>query len=354
MAELKTIKMSDIQQEPVEWLWEPYIPSGAITLIQGDGGMGKTTAALAIAAAITNGTALPGSGGSAAPNAVIVQNAEDSYSKTIKPRLEQFGADCDMIDIIIEDEDELSFTDCRIEQAIVKFNAKLVILDPVQAYFGGANMNNANSVRPIMKQLGSVAERNNCAVLLVGHLHKKGGQSQYRSLGSIDIFAAARSVLTVGKLPTDENMRAIVHNKSNLAPPGASQAFGLDPVSGFYWMGEYDITIDELLGGAAKAPKDQLSRACNLIKTVLAFGPVAAVEIMLKAEEQGISEKTLKRAKSVLGVISIKRGGQWYWDMPIEADFTEVFHEEGQEGHASVVAPLTLLPARPADGSGVM
>ena len=48
MTELKMIKMSDIQPEPVEWLWEPYIPSGAISLIQGDGGEGKTTTALAI------------------------------------------------------------------------------------------------------------------------------------------------------------------------------------------------------------------------------------------------------------------------------------------------------------------
>ena len=353
MAELKTIRMSDIQQEPVDWLWEPYIPSGAITLIQGDGGMGKTTTALAIAAAVSTGTALPGSGSNAAPAgdgrpaAVIVQNAEDSYPKTIKPRLEQLGADNDMIEVIVENEDELSFTDERIEQAIIKFNAKLVVLDPVQAYFGGANMNNANSVRPIMKQLGRVAERNNCAILLVGHLHKKGGESQYRSLGSIDIYAAARSVLTVGQTGMGDDIRAIVHNKSNLAPHGASQTFGFDPVGGFCWLGEYDITIDEILGGTAKVPKDQLSRACNLIKTTLAYGPVAAVDIMLKAEEQGISEKTLKRAKSALGVISIKRGGQWFWDMPIEVEFTEAGQkegqEEGQEGHAPMTS-LTLLP----------
>ena len=93
MAELKLIKMSDIQPEPVEWLWEPYIPCGAISLIQGDGGMGKTTAALAIAAAVSRGDALP-NGISSAPAAVIVQNAEDSYTRTIKPRLENYGADC--------------------------------------------------------------------------------------------------------------------------------------------------------------------------------------------------------------------------------------------------------------------
>ena len=113
-------------------------------------------------------------------------------------------------------------------------------------------------------------------------------------------------------------------------------------------MGEYDITIEELLGGAAKAPKDQLSRACNLIKSALAYGPVAAVDIILKAEEQGISEKTLKRAKSVLGVISIKRGSQWFWDMPIEVEFTEAGQDDtqgGQEGHTPMTS-LALLPER--------
>ena len=194
MTELKIIKMSDIRPEPVDWLWEPYIPNGAITLIQGDGGTGKTTVSLAIAAALTKGEALPG-GNTPVPSNVIIQNAEDSYAQTIRPRLEMMGADCDMIHVIDEDEQALSLSDERIEETIVQTNAKLLLLDPIQAYFGGANMNSANGVRPLMKKLGMVAARHNCAVLLVGHLHKKSGKAQYAGLGSIDIFAASRSVL---------------------------------------------------------------------------------------------------------------------------------------------------------------
>ena len=118
MTELKLIKMSDIQPEPVEWLWEPYIPRGAITLIQGDGGEGKTTVSLAIAAAVSTGTPLPGQvpftrATFGSPNIaiqadVVIQNAEDSYTKTIKPKLELFGADCDLIHVIDEDEKELT------------------------------------------------------------------------------------------------------------------------------------------------------------------------------------------------------------------------------------------------------
>jgi RecA-family ATPase len=238
--------MSEIQPEPVNWLWEPYIPSGKITLIQGDGSMGKTTAAMAITAAVSTGTPLPGSGYYAEPANVIVQNAEDSYSQTIRPRLEQSGADCGMIHVIDEDEDALSFSDERIEQTIMQTKARLCILDPVQAYFKGANMNSANSVRPLMKHLGKVAERHDCAILLVGHLHKSGGKAAYRGLGSIDIYAAARSVLTVGCAGVDENIRVMVHNKSNLAPAGKPQAFTLDPVYGFTWTGEYNISVDEV------------------------------------------------------------------------------------------------------------
>ena len=281
MAELKIRKMSEIQSEPVNWLWEPYIPDGKITLIQGDGSMGKTTVALAIAAAVSTGAPLSGSAGCGAPACVIIQNAEDGLADTIKPRLERFGADCDMICVIDEDEEALSFSDERIEQTIINTNARLCVLDPVQAYFRGANMNSANAVRPLMKRLATVAERHGCAILLVGHLHKQGGRAAYRGLGSIDIYAAARSVLTVGIAPADENLRIIVQNKSNLAPAGKPQAFELDPVSGFVWKGEYDISVEEVINGTKqKKPENQLAKARRLIQNALAGGSVLADEML--------------------------------------------------------------------------
>jgi len=330
MIELKLIKLSEIRSKPVEWLWAPYIPSGAISLIQGDGAGGKTTVSLAIAAAITKGESLPGSGKSAAPASVIVQNAEDSYTQTIKPRLEQFGADCSMNHVIDEDEQALSLSDERIEQAICEVKAKLLILDPVQAYFGGANMNSAGGVRPLMKRLGDIAARNDCAVLLVGHLHKSGGKAAYRGLGSIDIYAAARSVLTVGRIPVDDDMRAIINNKNNLSPAGSPQAFTINPISGFTWLGEYDVTIDEMFNGIKK-PESQFTKARHLIGTEMTSRPVPAADVMQRAEEQGISLKTLNRAKDALGVISIKRGNRWYWELPIDVEFT-VVREDGHHG----------------------
>jgi hypothetical protein len=125
-------------------------------------------------------------------------------------------------------------------------------------------------------------------------------------------------------------MRAIVHNKSNLSPAGSPQAFELDPLGGFTWVGDYDVTIDEMLNGVKK-PESQFAKARHLIETALAGGAVPAVDMEQMAEEQGISPKTLNRAKSALGVISVKHGMKWYWELPIEVVYTEV-SQDGQDG----------------------
>ena len=116
----------------------------------------------------------------------------------------------------------------------------LIILDPIQAYMGEkTDMNRANEVRPMFRRLADVAERTGCAVILIGHLNKAaGGQSAYRGLGSIDFRAAARSVLLIGRVKREPNVRVIVHDKSSLAPEGKPVAFCLDPETGFSWISQ--------------------------------------------------------------------------------------------------------------------
>lgn len=111
--------------------------------------------------------------------------------------------------------------------------------------------------------------------------------------------------------------------------------------------GDYDIDIDELLKGKPKPPESQFTKARRLIETKLANGPVPAADMEEMAEEQGISPKTMSRAKSALGVQSIKRDGRWYWELPIEAEYTvcDTDDSQSQDGHASPVTTLTLLPA---------
>jgi RecA/RadA recombinase len=327
MLELKIINMEEVKAEPVLWLWEPYIPRGKITIVQGDPGNGKTTLTLAVAAAVTNGEALPG-GLAVLSSDVIFQTAEDGLADTIKPRLELLGADCSRIHVIDESEQPLSLNDERIEQAIVKTSAKLLIIDPIQGFLGGADMHSAKGMRPLMKSLAVVAERTGCAVILIGHLNKKGfrTQAQYRGLGSIDIYAATRSVLTVGKEPSDENMRIVVQNKSNLAANGSPIAFSFDSVSGFQWQEAYDINVDDLLGGTSTKQESASDKAKTLIQNMLSGGMTESMKFMERAENMGISLRTLNSAKASLGVRSVKRNGQWFWKMPIETEVEDNQH----------------------------
>ena len=314
---VEIIRMSEVDTQTVEWLWKPYIPFGKVTIIQGNPGEGKTTLALCLCAACTNRKPFPLMP-EHEPFNIIYQTAEDGLGDTVKPRLMEAEADLDRVLVIDESKQELSLSDERIEKAIRQNGARLIILDPIQAYVGEkTDMNKANEIRPIFRRLAEVAERTACAVILIGHLNKAaGGQSAYRGLGSIDFRAAARSVLLIGRVKREPNIRVIVHDKSSLAPEGKPMAFCLDPETGFEWVGEYDITADELLSGAGGNTATKTEQAETLILDLLADeNEMTSEEVMKAAAEVGISERTLKTARRNLETrIEVKRrGNQWYY-----------------------------------------
>ena len=300
---VKIIRMSDVELTPVEWLWKPYLPFGKLSVLQGNPGEGKTYFAMHLAAACTNGKLLPNME-RMEPFNVIYQTAEDGLGDTVKPRLIEAGADLDRVLVIDDSDVQLTLSDERIEKAIVENNARLVIIDPIQAYLGAdVDMNRANEVRPIFMRLGQVAQRTGCAILLIGHLNKAAGmQSLQRGLGSIDIAAAVRSVMFIGKLKHDPTMRILTHEKSSLAPPGASLAFSLGDEGGFRWVGEYDITADEMLSGIEPQRETKTQQAKDLICTLLAGGKqVLSEDIDKVALERGIPGRTVRDAKRELG-----------------------------------------------------
>ena len=300
---VKIIRMSDVELTPVEWLWKPYLPFGKLSVLQGNPGEGKTYFAMHLAAACTNGKLLPNME-RVEPFNVIYQTAEDGLGDTVKPRLIEAGADLDRVLVIDDSDVQLTLSDERIEKAIIENNARLVIIDPIQAYLGAdVDMNRANEVRPIFMRLGQVAQRTGCAILLIGHLNKAAGmQSLQRGLGSIDIAAAVRSVMFIGKLKHDPTMRILTHEKSSLAPPGASLAFSLGDEGGFRWVGEYDITADEMLSGIEPQRETKTQQAKDLICALLAGGKqVLSEDIDKAALERGIPGRTVRDAKRELG-----------------------------------------------------
>ena len=300
---VKIIRMSDVELTPVEWLWKPYLPFGKLSVLQGNPGEGKTYFAMHLAAACTNGKLLPNME-RVEPFNVIYQTAEDGLGDTVKPRLIEAGADLDRVLVIDDSDVQLTLSDERIEKAIVENNVRLVIIDPIQAYLGAdVDMNRANEVRPIFMRLGQVAQRTGCAILLIGHLNKAAGmQSLQRGLGSIDIAAAVRSVIFIGKLKHDPTMRILTHEKSSLAPPGVSLAFSLGDEGGFRWVGEYDITADEMLSGIEPQRETKTQQAKDLICALLAEGKqVLSEDIDKAALERGIPGRTVRDAKRELG-----------------------------------------------------
>ena len=186
--ELQLIKLSEIQSQEVSWLWFPFIPYGKLTIIQGDPGDGKTTFVLNIAAKLSKGEGLDSEMKLTEPLNVIYQSAEDGLADTVKPRLEQAGADCEKISVIDERIKSLSMIDIRLEEAVIKTGAKLLILDPIQAYLGGGmDMNRANEARDMTKKLAALAEKYQCAIVLeadwnnrLGHNEQCGQSSHQR------------------------------------------------------------------------------------------------------------------------------------------------------------------------------
>lgn len=311
------IRMSEVQQTEVDWLWYPYIPFGKLTIIQGNPGEGKTFFAMQLAAACTNRKFLPQME-PFEPFNMIFQTAEDGLGDTVKPRLLSAEADLEKVLVIDDTDNPLTLADERIENAIRENDARLVIIDPLQAFLGAnVDMNRANEVRPIFRRLAEVAQATNCAIVMIGHLNKaSGSQSTYRGLGSIDITAVVRSLLFIGKVKAEPTTRVIVHEKSSLAPPGQSLAFSLGDEKGFRWMGAYDISAEDLLaGGEGNKTELKQEQAVKLIEEFLSAGrKVSIAEINKEATERGISERTVRLARNSMGdkIASERQGKDWW------------------------------------------
>lgn len=311
------ICMNDVEQTEVDWLWYPYIPFGKLTIVQGNPGEGKTFFAMQLAAACTNQKYQPDME-PFEPFNMIFQTAEDGLGDTVKPRLVSSGADLQRVLVIDDTENPLTLADDRIEKAISENNARLMVIDPLQAFLGAnVDMNRANEVRPVFRKLADIAQSTGCTIVMIGHLNKASGtQSTYRGLGSIDIAAVVRSILFVGKVKDEPTTRVIVHEKSSLAPPGQALAFSLGDQKGFRWIGAYDISAEDLLaGGEGTKTELKQEQAMKLIYELLSDGrEVSVAELNKEAIERGISERTVRMVRNSMKdkLESERRGKDWW------------------------------------------
>jgi len=305
--------LDTIQPVEVKYLAKPYLPLGKISLLIGDPGIGKSTIAVNIAAALSTGRPILESESEPIIGSVIYQSAEDNVADTLKPRLMAAGADCSKIAVIECGGLDIS-DDCQIlENAIRDTKSKLLLLDPLQAYIGkDADMCRAADMRRLMGGLAVIAEKHECVILTIGHMNKaSGAKSLYRGLGSIDIAASARSVMLIERSGDDPDTRVISHIKSSLAPEGRPLAFRIERDSSVSFLGTYEGEF------ATPGMADDGKRECasNTILSLLSGGPRSSADVHKACSVVGVSERTANRAKKDLGIRSIRRPDGWDWTL---------------------------------------
>lgn len=334
-------RFSEIEPEEVSWLWHPYIPLKKLTILEGDPGQGKTFLMLALAAAVTQGHSFPDQKGRVPPphmnwGTVLYMSAEDDLADTLVPRAISAGAVRERILSVCGwstggDIEPFSFAQLALlNDAIGDTKARLVIVDPIQGFIGEkVDTHRTNEVRPIMSQLRNIAEHHRCAILLIRHLNKGIGKALYRGQGSVDFTAAARSVLVVAESLEDETKKVMAHEKSSLAPKGASLVFQITG-EGFHWCGTSSVSADELVYQQPVKAQHQRREAATWLEGTLAEGEQQVETLRAEADANGLNWRTVERAKSALHVMSFKRDNKWFWKLP------EPWDEERYSGSEDV------------------
>lgn len=269
------VRLSDVKFEKQEFLWNPYLPIGEITVMYAAGGTGKSYATIGIAADITTGRSLPRYGieqVNVNPEKVLFISAEDNESIILSRMTEAGGnpkncfvlktpktkKDLDSDSFLLpqnkDDTERIQAFSSLLEQ----IRPKLVIIDPWSVYIGDdKNMNKANDVRAITNVLTVLAKEYNCAILIVAHVNKMPQTENANNAvsGSTALIDAARSALCVRSFGADSDRRVIIQTKSNYQKKAKSVCYriinqGENRTARFEWDGFSDLTEDDLTKSA--------------------------------------------------------------------------------------------------------
>ena len=311
----------------VEWLWNPYLAVGMLAMLSGDPGAGKTLIALAIAAAITLGR-VPYTGQAFAPAHVLYLSTENSPPHVLRPRFDALGGRPNQFHLLrgsVTGDGErgsVRLSDVPLlSDALRQTNARFAVVDPIQSYLGAdEDAHRSNETRPVMDGLSRLAEEHGCCILLVRHLGKAPtGKAIHRGLGSIDLTGAVRTELLAGCSPDDPSQRALVQVKSNLGQLGPSLGYTIEGDGKFRWTGESQLTASAILAPEQNGEETgAMAEAEAFLLNALTQGARPQKEIESEARQEGISRRTLTRAKRRLEVRSHKTSltGAWEWLLP--------------------------------------
>jgi hypothetical protein len=325
---------SALTPRSVAWLWPGRLALGKLAMLDGDPGLGKSFVTLDLCARLSTGRPFPD--GTAAPgvSSALILNGEDDAQDTLCPRLQMLGADLARCFVIHEVGDafgplRLPTQTRLLDEALTHSRAQLLVLDPLMAFLDATvQTGNDVSVRRALQPLQALAEKHQCAVLLVRHLNKTSSRrALYRGSASIAFGGTCRSVWLIAADPQDSGRRILAEVKNNLGPPQPSLAYELVSAAtsapqpaGLRWLGTTTWRADQLLAAAAQASTAavDLARACLL--TLLARGPLTTRVIWEETRKHRLSRRTLYRARNDLKIITVRlrQPGTpvYYWLLP--------------------------------------
>jgi len=328
---------ADITPQPVEWLWKDRVPLGMLTLFAGDPKLGKSFVTVAMTASVSRGAALPGSEPPNGPGKVVLLSAEDDASRTIVPRLKSAGAilgNVHLLESVIVANGAEALPSLRvdvdaIEQAASSLgDCKLIIVDPVSAYLGGADDHNNAELRGVLSPLKAMAERTGAAIVLVTHLNKGSGvNGKHRVTGSIAYVGACRANFLFAREKDDPTGRRVLmlDNGCNLADSVPTLAYQIEDRGegpAVEWAREpVSVTTEAALAAESESPDERYERReCDKwLREVLAGGPVLQTEIETMGRDAGFRVSALNRAKQRIGARTDRdgfgKGSKCYWTL---------------------------------------
>ena len=330
----RLLPASAFAAETADYLIDPYLPRGMLSILGGVSGAGKTSLALDITAAVSRGERLgfeeeeEAPGEVCTPGKVFYLTAENDANKVLRPRLERLGADLDRV--FLQAGASFTMREPLLWDLCRAYRPDLLVFDPIQSFLGpGVQMNRAEQVRPIMDQLIALAKELDMAVLLISHMSKPGpgvSSALDRLLGSSDFRNSARSILIAGADPENPGSRVFAHAKNSLGPAGPSQRYRIGTGGTVTYEGPCSLSADRIIcsveaGGSRVRSAPTLAQATRALDGLLSFvGWVDVREVYRVCEERGFSDRTMRNAKQELQLKTLRLGKgeaqKYYWFRP--------------------------------------
>ncbi len=323
--------MDTIKPEKIDWFWKDRFPRGNLTILAGQGGLGKSTLVCDLIGRVTTGKPLPGEQSSRKPERVLMVNLEDDPATVLRQRLDAAGADVRLVANIEgfqrgEDEGviwiDFQLHSSAFEKMIENYGITFLVVDPISGHMGSTKQNDTAQVRQVLQKLQAVAKNTGCTILVLTHSPKASANAQAAFIGSQAFLSCARAGFVVIKDPDDQNRVLFLNAKANYSADKSGLAYRFEDVDGtgrIVWD-ESPVTQDPdsyfgqqpMTGNHSSDREPKAIVAARKLSEFLRV-PKSVKETKEWATAEGITLATLRLAKEKNGHDTEKRADGYYW-----------------------------------------